>query len=206
MEHGEWLQAGLAAHGLTLNITPDVGRPADIHIVSGPHYAKQQWLDHPRVLLLDRAYYHGEKSGRWASMDWVSLGWMTPDGSRTFRRGTGRRAPVIQDNAADEGVIFLADFDGPVEPADTVRLHPAHGKHAEGLLDALRRHRKAVGYGTTALVTAALEGLEVECKDAGHILRQPDWINLLPYADWRFNEIASGGAWEHLKYVLDDCH
>ena len=176
--------------------------PADVHVVSGPHYAKEHWLGHPRTLVLDRAYYHEGRTGRWHSMDWVSLGWMREDGGRRFRTGTGRQAPRIEGRPAQGGTIFLADFGGPIEPADTVRRHPADEKPQESLRDALRRHRKAIGYTTTALVAAALAGLEIVCKDRRNILCEPNWLELLPYADWHWSEIESGEAWAHMRQSL----
>ncbi len=173
--------------------------PADVHIVSGPHYAKDVWQGHPRTVLLDRAYYHDGKSGRWRSMDWVSLGWLREDGGRKFRAGSGRASPEIEERPAAGGTIFLADYGGPVEPADTVRRHPDEEKSSEPLRAVLRRHRTAIGYQTTALVAAALAGLEIVCRDRRNILSEPNWRELLPYADWHWSEIESGAAWEHLK-------
>jgi len=172
--------------------------PADIHIVSGPHYAKSVWQGHDRVVLLDCAYYHDEKT-RWRSTDWVSLGWMREDGGRRFRTGTGRTPPEVQERPNEGGTIFLADFGGVIEPADTVRRHPAEEAPREPLHAALRRHRKAVGYRTTALVAAALAGLEIICKDTRNILAERNWLELLSYADWHYSEIESGEAWEHLR-------
>jgi hypothetical protein len=174
---------------------------ADIHVVSGPHYAKQFWIGHPRTVLLDCAYYHEEKSGRWHSMDWVSLGWMREDGGRRFRAGSGRPPPALEPRRTEGGTIFLADFGGPTEAADTVRRHPADEAPTEPLRDALRRHRRAIGYQTTALVAAALAGLEIVCKDARNILWEPNWLELLQYADWHWSEIESGEAWDHLRGV-----
>lgn len=132
-------------------------------------------------------------------MDWVSLGWMRPDGGRRFAAGLGRPAPVIEDRPLQGGSLFLADYGGPIEPADTVRRHPADEPPVEDLRTALRRHRTAIGYQTTALVAAALAGLEIICKDARNIVSQPDWLDLLPYADWHWSEIESGFAWDHLN-------
>lgn len=188
---------------MDLIVTADVNQEADIHIVSGPHYAKGRWTGH-KTLLLDRAYYHEEKTGLWDSMDWVSLGWMNNNGSRTFRCGTGREPPVCKTKSRNERTIFLGDYRGPVGQADTVRLHPAEETPSESLLEALRRHGTAIGYGTTALVTAALEGLKVVCFDPDHIVNQFDWINLLPYADWHYSEIQSGEFWEHLNESYTD--
>ena len=206
-EHGQWFTESLKRHGLTVEVTSDIHKQADIHIVSGPHYAKQVWQGHPRVLLLDRAYLpdHQVKT-KWASEDWVSLGWMRKDGGRTFRadHGGGRSAPQIKDRSAERGTIFLADYAGPIEQADTIRRHPSEETPTEGLREVLRRHRTAIGYQTSALVMAALEGLEVVCKDKRNIMSEPNWLELLPYADWHYSEFDE--AWEHLKYDIDISH
>lgn len=183
---------------MSLTVTHDPLLEADIHIVSGPHYAKNHWLQHPRVLLLDRAYWHDERREGMASMPWVSLGWLRPDGGRSFHVGRGRARPEVRVKDEGSGSIFLADYGGPIEQADTVRRHPDEQSPRESLKDALRRHRIAIGYQTTALVTAALEGLTVFCKDSRSIMSEPNWLDLLSYADWHYSEIASGEAWEHL--------
>jgi hypothetical protein len=198
LEHAEWFKKGFERHGLKVEITANPLKSADVHIVSGPHYAKHCWLGHPRTILLDRAYWHEGVSGRWASMDWVSLGWLRPDGGRAFKAGAGREAPRLEERPASGGTIFLADYGGQIEEADTVRRHPCDEQPAEPLRDALRRHRRAIGYQTTALVAAALAGLEIICRDARNILAESNWLELLPYADWHADEIASGEAWEHL--------
>ena len=123
---------------------------------------------------------------------------MSNDGSRNFRSGSGRVAPTAKDSLAEGGSIFLADYRGPIGDADTVRLHPADRKYREPLVEMLRRHSTAIGYNTTALVTAALEGLRVISYDKNHIINQPNWIELLPYADWHYGEIKSGEAIKHL--------
>lgn len=171
-------------------------------MISGPHYAKHIWQGHPRTILLDRAYYHEEKSGLWNSMDWVSLGWLRSDGGRAFKRGIGREKPTIRPKRAGTGTIFLKDYGGIEEKADTVRYHPAERKEQESLYKALERHRTAIGYQTTALVQAALFGLDIVCKDIRNIMSEPNWIDLLPYADWHYSEIQSGEFWEHLKNDL----
>jgi hypothetical protein len=205
VEHGQWLKRGIERHGLKVEVTAGVLVPADIHIVSGPHYSKSSWLGHPRTVLLDCAYYHGERS-RWHSTDWVSLGWMREDGGRRFRAGTGRAPPAIEARPAEGGTIFLADYGGVIEPADTVRRHPAEETPREPLRDALRRHRKAVGYRTTALVAAALAGLEIVCKDERNILWERNWLELLPYADWHWSEIESGEAWAFLMAIKGESY
>lgn len=206
-EHAEWFESGIARHGRNCKIitTDAIDQQADIHIISGPHYAERYWLGNPAVLKIDRAYYNEEKSGRWASMDWISIGWLNKDGSREFTIGSDhkRRPPRIKDRRTGNGSIFLADYRGRIDQADTIRLHPCECQHTEPLADALRRHDTAIGYQTTALVTAALEGLNIICKDSRHILNQPNWHELLPWADWKYLEIQNGDAWEHLQQSLD---
>jgi hypothetical protein len=175
-----------------------VGREGsgDIHIVQGPHFAKDRWLN-ARTILLDRAYYKEEKTTDLPGMDYVSLGWLMPNGRRSTTEGEGRPPPEIGTNNG-KGTIFLADYGGPIEPADTVRRHPAEEKHTESLTEVLSRHKTAIGYTTTALIKAALMGLDVVSRDPTHILNNPDWLTLLPYIDWHYTEIQSGEAWEHL--------
>jgi len=170
---------------------------ADIHVVLGPHYAKDKWQGH-KTILLDRAYYHEEMLPQ-GFMAWVSLGWMRDDGGRDFRIGEGRARPEQRDCQAAKGTIFLADHGGPVESADTIRLHPAQQRPVQGLRESLSEHKTAIGYQTTALVTAGLMGLDIVCKDKRNIMSESNWLDLLPYADWRWSEIASGEAWEHLR-------
>ena len=201
IEHGQWLAEGFKRQGLKSEITFDQYKQGDIHIVSGPHYALDMWKGH-KTILLDRAYYH-EGVSKWKSMDWVSLGWLRPDGGRYFRVGSGRTSPVPKDPKSEGGTIFLADYEGPIERADTVRLHPAKEDHKESLVDVLGRHKRAIGYCTTALATAGLEGLEIICKDKRNIMYEDNWLELLPYADWRYDEIMNGDAWEHLREFLD---
>jgi hypothetical protein len=190
--YAEHLRQGFLKHGLSAEITPSQTQPADVHVVLGPHYAKREWIGHGRTVLLDRAYYRPDP-------EHVSLGWLREDGGRRFSAGSGRNPPAIEPDRSETGTIFLADYDGPVEKADTVRHHPANEPARENLRDALRRHRVAIGYQTSALVTAALMGLEIVCKDPRNILWEPDWLELLPYADWHWSEIESGDAWEHLN-------
>lgn len=199
-EHAQWLKKGFKRHGLTLIEAHDINAEADIHIVSGPHYAKDKYINHPRVILLDRAYYHQEKLGRWQSMDWVSLGWMNKHGGRDFAVGSGRAECQCKDGSDNERSIFLADYNGTLEQADTVRLHPANKSYESTLPEILRNHGVAIGYKTSALVTAGLEGLKVICKDEANIVYNENWLELLPYADWHYSEMDE--AIEHLWQTI----
>lgn len=195
--YAEYFKEGFKRHGLKSEITSSPTTPADLHVIQGPHFAKNAWLGHPNVILLDREYYHGEFTAHPRSMDWVSVGWMRLDGGRSFVAGNGRETPSIQENSG-EGSIFLADYNGPIEQADTVRFHPAQEYPQESLESALERHKTAIGYTTSALVTAGLMGLEVRCLDKRNIMFEKNWLQLLPYAEWRYDEIETGETWAHL--------
>ncbi|TNE75547.1 MAG: hypothetical protein EP334_10035 [Gammaproteobacteria bacterium] len=195
VRYGAALCAGFRENGYSVDITADPYKSAEFHVVLGPHYAKQQWIGHPRTILLDRCYYRGDP-------DHVSLGWLRCDGGRHFAVGEGRAAPVQQPLKTGKRTLFLADWGGPVEDADTIRYHPATGANKNTLEQDLAAHDIAIGYGTTALVAAALAGLRVVCKDARNIMSNPDWLALLPYADWGIEEIASGEAVAHLMESL----
>ncbi len=131
-------------------------------------------------------------------MDWLSIGWIK-NGRRIFRAGSGRKSPRPKVRKNTTGTVFLADYYGPVGPADTIRLHPQREANQEPLLDCLHRHARAIGYNTTALITAGLEGLEIECKSPDSIMSQPNWLELLAYTDWRYDEIESGELCTHLQ-------
>ncbi len=197
-EHGLWFAEGFKCHGLKLLITNDINIDSDIHIVSGPHYAKQRWINHPRTILIDRAYYRQHRSGKWISEDCLSVGWMNSKGGRDFKTGHGRDLPAIEGSAGDK-TIFLADYNGQVEDADLIRYHPENKKHNTTLEHDLKQCYRATGYKTSALVVAGLMGLHVECKDETNIMSQDNWLELLPYADWHYDEISNGELWEHLQ-------
>lgn len=129
---------------------------------------------------------------------------MNADGGRDFVAGEGRAGPIPESAREGNRSIFLADYDGPLDDeADTVRHHPSREKPSEPLQAALYRHDVAIGYRTTALVTAALMGLRVVCRDEQNIMARPDWLHLLPWADWHGTEISSGLSWEHLASSLN---
>lgn len=192
LDHGKAFIAGFRRHGIAASITHDPAESADVHIVSGPYFAKSKWLGHPNTILIDRCYYKGDP-------EHVSIGWMNAQGGRDFVAGAGREPPEIKANATGHKSIFLADYDGNIEYADTIRHHPAKAASNTGLIEALRQHRVAIGYNTTALVTAALEGLDIICKSDTNIMSRDNWLDLLPYADWSLAEVEAGDAWEHLR-------
>lgn len=203
LEHFQWFRDGFKQLGINLRIL-DIYGDADYHIISGPNFAYQEWLGKPNVLMIDRALWHPEKSGKWQSMDWISIGWLQPDGTRIFAKGDGRSGPEVATRKIGNGTIYLKDYnDHREEEADTVRYHPAERNSTETLDQALDKHGIAIGYKTSALVTAALRGLKVICKDKRNIMSDPNWLEILPYTDWHYSEIQSGEAlkclWSSLK-------
>ena len=92
-KHGKALESGFKRHGIECDVTSDIKAPGDIHVVSGPYYAKPFWLNQKqrnpdiKVILLDRCYYKGDP-------EHISLGWMTEFGGREFVGGEGKK-PVI---------------------------------------------------------------------------------------------------------------
>jgi len=187
----ELISNGFKRHGLRSTVTSDRLLHADIHVVIGPHYAKNTYLSHNNVILVDRCYYKGNP-------DHVSVGWMNTKGGRDFVEGEGRVRPKVRKSLGDKS-LFLADFNGVVEDADIVRQHPANVSCETTLAEDIKQCDRAIGYNTTALVLAALGGLDVTCKGDTSILLDENWLNLLPYADWHNDEIESGELWHHLK-------
>lgn len=196
-EYAEYFRQGFEKHGLKSEITHSPTTPADIHVVQGPYFAKDIWLNHPRVILLDRAYYHQEFTSHPRNMNWVSVGWMTPTGDRVFHESEGRQPPKVGETTGTKS-IFLADYNGVLEKADIVRMHPQNFRYSRTLEDDLKQCNRATGYKTTALITAALMGLKVTSKHENHILNKENWLKLLPYIDFNYREIANGELWAHL--------
>lgn len=201
--YAHYFRQGFIKHGITAEVTASPTQGADIHVVLGPHYAKDQWIGHPRVILLDRAYYHDEKVSHVRSMDWVSIGWMRADGGRHYFERDSRDKPIIENHPQGQGTIFLRDHGGPMGRADTIRFHPAERPSTESLQQALLRHRIAIGHQTSALVKAGLMGLTIDCRDKRNIMFEKNWLQLLPWAEWNYQDIQSGELWSHLHSVQD---
>ena len=199
VDHGERWRKGFARHGIAATVTNDPSRAADIHVISGPWFAKKQWTGHPRVIGIDRAWCQ-------PNPEYVSVGWLRADGGYEYRKGTGRQAPVKRATKSGERAVYLMDYNGAPLPLrgyggaiHEVRRHPSNVRPRDTLADSLNRNAIAVGYMTTALAVAALAGLRVVCLDPRSLMARPDWWELLPYADWTLDEIENGDVWEHLK-------
>lgn len=197
VEAAENLKAGFEVHGDQAVITPRIDYTADLHVVMGPHYAKNHYLGHSNVILLDRCYYRGDP-------EHVSLGWMNAEGGRDFvSGGNSRPGPEPAPLKMGSRSIFLQDWHGPyderIDKADKIRKHPAEEADKTPLETVLESYDIAIGYRTTSLVTAALMGLRVICRDRQNIVANSNYLELLPWADWSHDEIREGKAWEHLR-------
>ena len=216
VEHGQALTYGLKKHGIDLDVTEDIHKKADIHIVSGPWYALNAWKGKPNVLWLDRCFY-GD------SHDFVSLGWLMPDGSRNFKNDEKtvckgllpelkphkkrRRCAVV---FGDYGVDPRLQLANARRKYDSVwyRPHPQDKSPApcfplRGSLDDVWTVADvAIGHSSTVLVDAQINGLFVESTDPRHVAHYTDdresWLKRLSWAQWSLDEIVAGTFWEHL--------
>jgi len=125
---------------------------------------------------------------------------MNKKGGQDIGLGSGRKKIILKETTGTKS-LFLADYNGIIEQADIIRLHPANQKSKNTLIEDLKLCGSATGYNSTALVKAALNGLKITCKGDTNILNQKNWIELLPYANWNYKEIESGELWEHLQLL-----
>ena len=189
---------GFKRLGYKSQITENTSDDSDIHVVIGPHYAKQQNLNN-RTLLLDRAF--------WGDPDYISLGWMQPDGGRVFAVNCpdDRPKPDLMPMKKGTRTLLLLDY-GSVQTieANEVRRHPSDAKPVEALREALSRNDIAVGGMTTALVDAAIHGLYTVALDPNSPIKgieyygREQWLNNLSYMNWNDTELRSGEALKHL--------
>lgn len=202
--------------------TTDPAAPADVHVISGPHYAKAALEGHPRVLMIDRAW--------WGDPGCVSLGWLNEDGTRRFAEPDPDRPrphPTPRPwKTREQSALILADYGQEPKKAISaarrrfhmtrIRRHPAQEKTTVSLESSLALVDVVIGYKTTALFDAVIMGIPAICLDptnpvapvcSGGLwepLERPDrsdWLKRLAYCQFSLNEIANGTAWEHLKNV-----
>ena len=209
-----------------LSITDSRDGDADIHIISGPHFALSRWKHHPRVLMIDRAY--------WGDPDYVSIGWLQDDGSRKFATGDAARKkpglydwkPMIWDTFGEIRCTVLADYgqdvSAIVEEASkrflsvSVRLHPADAevKRLVTLEEDILWSDVVIGTAGTSIFEAIKLGVPVICLDPLNPIapvcsdsihadlyrgERDEWLHDMSYKQWSLDEIASGEAWSYLK-------
>jgi hypothetical protein len=161
----------------------------------GPWYALNE---NPRCLYIDRAY--------WGDPQAVSISWYDNRKLFDWADKPARQHPQLQPEKPVGRTVILCDYGmtGVEElrrnPGATIRRHPSEQQAGESLADCLNAHSKAVGRHTTALVDAAIAGLEVEADAAGPCggLRfgREHWIRCLAWHNWTKTEIESGYAFE----------
>ena len=198
-----------------IEITPERSGAADVHIVSGPYFALEQWRNHPNVIWLDRAFY--------GDPEYVSIGWLNPDGTRTFASGEESRAkPECRPWKTREcSALVLADFQQDVTEIKLaaqsrfayalVRRHPAESGLKSGekpvisLSSQLMLHDVCIGHSSTALFEAVVMGVPVICTDPRNVVAEvaadsmtaelfrgdrSDWLHRVSYMQWNHDEFG----------------
>ena len=212
IESSGWLKQGFERHGLDCEVTADKHKPADIHVVQGPHYAFNEWLGKENVIWLDRCFYGDSRFD-------LSIGWLNPDGSRDFKNkgmaaGNGDLPELKPMKEQWESAVVFGDY-GKMNQAEHweidarvlyqpvyLRFHPADMHSFYSLADMWERCDSAIGGKSTVLVDAAINGLHVKSYDPLHVARdikdRAQWLTDLSWAQWNHEQIMNGDFWEHL--------
>jgi hypothetical protein len=173
----------------------------DTHVILGPWFALDQWRHAPNVLYIDRAY--------WGDPDSVSIHWLRKGEKVVGPRLKPREIPKILPYRNSEKRIYLCDYgQQPEGDYSGVRYHPADGGQGS-LHDALEGYGVALGRRTTALIDAAILGLQVITNDkyspvwpiSGRKGGREQLLTRLAWHNWALTEIESGAAWEHIHAI-----
>jgi hypothetical protein len=234
---GEAIAEGFRAHGHAARIdTSKNNAGGDVHVVYGPHYAFNEWVGKPNVLYANRCFYGSKKE--WMSLGWLNVDGSRDFMNRGKPKGrwnqhrrklqmelepmaSGRIATVFGDYVENrprylEIMRECSSFGWAVK----YRKHPdapdwefCPYERADGhLVDVLTDCRVAIGFATSALVTAALRGVPVVCFDpsnpvheiASHRLNvygmtsRRAWVYRLAWTQWHIEELRGGEFWNHL--------
>jgi len=212
IESAGWLKQGFERHGLACEITADKHKPADIHVVQGPHYAWAEWLGKEGVIWLDRCFYGDSRFD-------LSIGWLNPDGSRDFKNknmsaGNGVLPELKPLKPQQESAVVFADY-GQVNQAQhwevdardkyfpvSIHYHPADMENFTPLKDYWRLCDVAIGGKSTVLVEAVINGLHLAQCDPLHVCAgmadRETWLARLSWCQWHYTEIINGDFWDHL--------
>lgn len=195
---------------------------ADIHVVSGNWYAYNQWRDHPRCLMIDRAW--------WGDPHHVSIGWTVPGSKkRKFASGTKpRQKPEYEPwKTRESSALVLADYGQDVTAIVAqaykrfafveVRKHPANETRPQAPLEhAIRLRDVVICSSGTAGFEAIMQGKPVICLDPDSELMpvcvgdmdaelyrgdRDEWLHDMSYKQFSLAEIADGTAWNLLKDI-----
>jgi hypothetical protein len=213
IESSGWLKSGFERHGLDCEVTADRYKPADVHVVQGPHYAWDEWLGKENVIWLDRCFYGSSRFD-------LSIGWLNADGSRDFKNkgmaaGNGDLPELKTMKPHQESAVVFADY-GKMDQARHwevdarskyfpvhLRFHPADMQSIYPLADMWQRCDVAIGGTSTILVEAAINGLHIKQCDPLHVCHEmgdrAQWLTDLSWAQWNHTEIINGNFWEHLQ-------
>lgn len=216
--YADYLNKGFQRLGYKPMIDVSASGEADLHVCIGPHFAFNHCLG-KNTIYIDRCLWGDD-------LESVTIGWLKEDGGMLYpESNVSRETPELKPwhNRDIDKVLVLADY-GPYPivykklklyyRSVTLRPHPAARAGQKPLAKQLEEVDLAVGYRTSALVTAAIHGVPVISLDnrspvypvAGHDIldvirpdREP-WLRNLSYAQWKGSEIQSGEA---LNYVLN---
>ena len=212
VKYGQALSDGFEVHGLRHNLTTSKTAKGDIHCIIGPWYAFNEYSG--KCLYLDRACWdHPEYTCiNWMNSGVKGWGWNTKNLARYHPEirpwKDGSRLLILCDYGEDgEQKALLAN---PHYEKITIRRHPDN-RGGASLDQDLEGHDIAFGGRSTALVTAAINGLRVMSYDkdspiasiAGRVAcinyrERGQWLKDLSWHNWTLNEISTGAAWEHL--------
>ena len=193
----------------------------DFHVISGPHFAYEQWKD-STPLMIDRAWW-GDDEGC------VAIFWLMPDGTRKYANGTEPR-PVPEMSEWRDGessALILADHGQDTTAIEVVvnarfdsvriRKHPAESDNSEPLQEVMDGVDVVIGHSSTALFESVILGIPTICTDPqnpiapvcsswvnGELYRgdRSAWLHGISYKQFTLTEIADGTAWRLLKDVL----
>lgn len=198
VELADCLSHGLKKHDINATISGNPNAPADLHVVMGPWFALKQWR-HSNTLYIDRAF--------WGDPECVTIHWLK-GGEKVYLSDMPRRDhPELMPMKTGHRRIYLCDYGcAPLGEYDTVRWHPAERKGQCTLDQSLKGHQIAIGRRTTALVTAAIQGLKTETTDPHSpvwALRETpreQWINDIAWHNWSKSDIANGAFFDGIGH------
>jgi hypothetical protein len=230
------MSQGLLSLGLNVKVTADKRASGDIHIIQGPWYAYREWFGKKNVLMLDRCFYG--RTQEWCTVGWLrpdaSRDFMT-QGKNGDRWGRHSAELGIQLEPLARGSIDVLFGDHAIDATKyrqifdelrtrggdaAYRPHPSAPEWpdcpvreaSERLDTVLLDTRTAIGFHTSTLVTAALQGVPVVCFDyrnpvyeiAGHKIGEDGmtdrraWVYRLAWSQWHLDELRDGTFWKHL--------
>lgn len=201
IKYAQAVKNGFRRHGIEASIGK-TNQDGDTHVIIGNWFAPQ-WKGINGTLMLDRAY--------WKDPDYVSVHWIYRKEKQFERINDFREHPEPAPYKTGDRKIYLCDYGDKIKSMSgmSIRWHPAQVPIQKPLIESLNEHDIAIGKRTTALVNAAIAGLEVVSDDeyspifpiSG--LRDPIareyLLNDLAWHNWSYEEIESGAMLDALS-------